>query len=200
MTVFPVNNLRAIREQIGESQEESAKALGIPIDVYQKLEQGKKSPNRTQMEALKSHFNSTLNELAGIQNSIPGSMAAQLPKPNLRAETELLLKAMEHFVLDAFTSAEMSFDYPPELLHEAIELGKWLLTEWRGGDAMTETIGARIAALREEKGWTARQLARKADLADESVISIEEGRGNPTVKTLEKIAEALGCTVGDLVG
>lgn len=65
---------------------------------------------------------------------------------------------------------------------------------------MTETIGKRIAALREERGWSARQLARKSDLADVTVLSIEDGTGNPTMATLEKIAEALGVSVGDLVG
>ena len=65
---------------------------------------------------------------------------------------------------------------------------------------MTETIGKRIAALREKRGWTARQLARKSDLADDSVLRIEDGTANPTIKTLEKNAEALGVSVGDLVG
>ena len=65
---------------------------------------------------------------------------------------------------------------------------------------MTETIGKRIAELREERGWTARQLARKSDLADVTVLSIEDGSGNPTMATLAKIAEALGCKVADLVG
>ena len=65
---------------------------------------------------------------------------------------------------------------------------------------MTEAIGKRIAELREAKGWTARQLARKSDLADITVLAIEDGTANPTIKTLEKIAEALGCAVSDLVG
>ena len=67
---------------------------------------------------------------------------------------------------------------------------------------MAETFetGKRIQALREEKGWTARQLARKSDLADVTVLSIEDGSDNPTMATLAKIAEALGCKVADLVG
>lgn len=65
---------------------------------------------------------------------------------------------------------------------------------------MTEAIGKRIAELREAKGWTARQLARKSDLADVTVLAIEDGTANPTIKTLEKIAESLGCKVADLVG
>lgn len=196
-TSYP-NNIRELRTNVKPiSQHALAEALGISESALQNYEYGNRRIPGDVLAGIAAHFSCTTDEVLGLGG------VKQEPQPvsrPMQAETELLLKAMEHFVLDAFTSAEMSFDYPPELLHEAAELGKWLVIHGKGGDDMTEAIGKRIAELREAKGWTARQLARKADLADDSVISIEEGRGNPTVKTLEKIAEALGCTVGDLVG
>ena len=65
---------------------------------------------------------------------------------------------------------------------------------------MSEQVGKNIAAKRKELGYSAAEVERKADVAFGTVLKLEAGGGNPTIKTLEKIAEALGCTVGDLIG
>lgn len=61
------------------------------------------------------------------------------------------------------------------------------------------SIGNRVQEIREGNGLSIRQLARQADLADETVSKIEAGTANPTMRTLEKIAEVLGCRVGDFM-
>ena len=61
------------------------------------------------------------------------------------------------------------------------------------------SIGNRVQEIREWNGLSIRQLARQADLADETVSKIEAGTANPTMRTLEKIAEVLGCRVGDFM-
>lgn len=53
---------------------------------------------------------------------------------------------------------------------------------------------------RERAGrFTVQQLAAAAGIAAGSLSQIERGKGNPSFKTLQKIAKALGLRIGDLV-
>jgi putative transcriptional regulator len=59
-------------------------------------------------------------------------------------------------------------------------------------------IGKEIRRLREEKNWSQAQLAVYAGSSQPTVNQIESGKRNPSTRTLEKLAEALGAEVGDL--
>ena len=59
-------------------------------------------------------------------------------------------------------------------------------------------LGQTIAAAREEKGMSQRQLSRNSGVIQAEISKIEQGRGNPTVTTLQKLAKALGRTVASL--
>jgi len=53
---------------------------------------------------------------------------------------------------------------------------------------------------RERSGrFTLQQLAADAGIAAGSLSQIERGKGNPSFKTLQRIADALGLRIGDLV-
>ena len=51
--------------------------------------------------------------------------------------------------------------------------------------------------IREAKGMSTRVLAREAGVSTETIYSIEHGRRQPQVRTLDKIASALGVEVKD---
>jgi transcriptional regulator with XRE-family HTH domain len=53
----------------------------------------------------------------------------------------------------------------------------------------------KVRALREAKGMSMRTLAREAGVSTETIYSIEHGRRQPTVTTLDKIAKALDVEV-----
>jgi len=57
----------------------------------------------------------------------------------------------------------------------------------------------RIRELREEKGLTQVRLAVSADMNPATLNRIEMGRANPNLKTLERLADALGITVSRLL-
>lgn len=63
------------------------------------------------------------------------------------------------------------------------------------------SLGKKIKALRKRAGLTQRELAKKIGLNSHSTINyIETGReNNPTVKTLDKIANALNTSLEDLL-
>ena len=59
--------------------------------------------------------------------------------------------------------------------------------------------GERIRAVRVERGLTQKQLGDLCGMADSAIRRYESGRGNPTEKTLKRIASALGVPLADLL-
>ncbi len=59
--------------------------------------------------------------------------------------------------------------------------------------------GEVIRRLRKEKELTQEQLGEKAGLDPKSIIQIEAGKRNPTIKTLQKIASALDVSISKLL-
>ena len=64
-------------------------------------------------------------------------------------------------------------------------------------DFLLET-GAGIRHFRGEKGLTQLQLSIDAGIPLSQIGAIERGVGNPTIKTLKKIADCLDCEVFQL--
>lgn len=60
-------------------------------------------------------------------------------------------------------------------------------------------VGRNVGMLRSERRMSASELARKAGISKATVLSIEIGKANPTVETLQALADALGVTITDLV-
>lgn len=65
-------------------------------------------------------------------------------------------------------------------------------------DDITTKLGKRIVQIRKEKGIKQVDLAVFVNIDDSSLRKIESGRTNPTTRTLEKIANALGVSIKDL--
>ena len=56
---------------------------------------------------------------------------------------------------------------------------------------ITEEIGKRIKEIRSEKGISQEKLALKAELDRTYVAGVENGKRNPSIKSLEKIGHKL---------
>jgi transcriptional regulator with XRE-family HTH domain len=63
-------------------------------------------------------------------------------------------------------------------------------------DEATIALGARVRALRRERGWTLKQLGREAGLSHPFLSQLERGLARPSVGSAERIARALGVPVG----
>lgn len=59
-------------------------------------------------------------------------------------------------------------------------------------------VGKEIKRLRKRKGWTQTELAVYAGSSQPTINQIESGARNPSTRTLEKVAGALGVEVRDL--
>ena len=60
-------------------------------------------------------------------------------------------------------------------------------------------VGENIRKVRKSKGMTQEQLAEVSRLDPKSIIAMESGNRNPTLKTLHRIALALKVTPNDLL-
>ncbi len=56
----------------------------------------------------------------------------------------------------------------------------------------------KLRELREARGLSVRGLAREAGISTETVFSVEHGRRQPSMRTLGKLAQALGVEATDL--
>ena len=63
-----------------------------------------------------------------------------------------------------------------------------------------QELSKNLKKLREKKGFSQDRLAKLADVANNTVIKIEQGENkNPTLETLKKLANALGVSLDDLI-
>jgi transcriptional regulator with XRE-family HTH domain len=60
-------------------------------------------------------------------------------------------------------------------------------------------LGANVRRVRQRAGLTQAELAQRAGLAQPAISLIEAGQANPTVQTLQLLADALGCALADLL-
>jgi transcriptional regulator with XRE-family HTH domain len=61
-------------------------------------------------------------------------------------------------------------------------------------------MGKRLKKLREAKGISQATLAEKAEISRGYLIRLEAGRQDPTLGTLERLAEALDLPLKRLIG
>ncbi|MFZ9733744.1 MAG: helix-turn-helix transcriptional regulator [Burkholderiaceae bacterium] len=76
-----------------------------------------------------------------------------------------------------------------------------------GQDAGTEeknpflvALGERVKTARARKGMTRRALAQAAEVSDRHLANLEYGLGNPSILVLLQVANALQCSLAELVG
>ena len=61
-------------------------------------------------------------------------------------------------------------------------------------------LAENLRKLREKKGLSQDRIAKLADVANNTIIKIEQGENkNPTLETLKKIAKALEVSIEELV-
>lgn len=58
-----------------------------------------------------------------------------------------------------------------------------------------------LSKIRKAKGWSQEKLAVESEISYNTIIKIERGGiENPKIKTVLKLADALGITIDELVG
>jgi transcriptional regulator with XRE-family HTH domain len=64
---------------------------------------------------------------------------------------------------------------------------------------LTAVLARTLQALRAERGWSLDQLAARSGVSKGVLVSLEQGRSNPNLATLARIADAFGLPVTRLI-
>ena len=67
-------------------------------------------------------------------------------------------------------------------------------------DPFLASLGERTRALRARRGLTRKGLARMAVVSERHLANVEMGVGNASIQFLRQLAQALNCTLAELVG
>jgi len=62
-----------------------------------------------------------------------------------------------------------------------------------------EKLGENLKRIRTAKGISQGEISRKLEVDKSCVSNIENGKTNPTLSTIAKIAKAIGVSVGELM-
>ena len=62
-----------------------------------------------------------------------------------------------------------------------------------------EKLGKNLKRIRTTKGVSQGEISRKLEVDKSFVSNIENGKTNPTLATIAKIAKAIGVSVGELM-
>ncbi len=63
----------------------------------------------------------------------------------------------------------------------------------------SEKLGKNLKRIRTAKGISQGEISRKLEVDKSFVSNIENGKTNPTLATIAKIAKAIGVSVGELM-
>ncbi|GAO22707.1 helix-turn-helix domain-containing protein [Alicycliphilus sp. B1] len=74
-----------------------------------------------------------------------------------------------------------------------------MIKKKRAEKPLEELLGARIADLRKSRQWTQAQLAERIEVEPETISRFERGATVPSLHTLEKLAQSLKVSIGDLL-
>lgn len=67
-------------------------------------------------------------------------------------------------------------------------------------DPLQVALGYRVRRLRARRGITRKVLAQIADVSERHLANLEAGDGNPSILILQQIANALDCSLAELLG
>jgi len=63
----------------------------------------------------------------------------------------------------------------------------------------SEKLGKNLKRIRTAKGISQGEISRKLEVDKSFLSNIENGKTNPTLSTIAKIAKAIGVSVGELM-
>jgi transcriptional regulator with XRE-family HTH domain len=73
------------------------------------------------------------------------------------------------------------------------------MSYWMTPRTSAAKIGLRIHKLRQERGWTQERLCLRSGLCVQTICRLERGRRAPALRTLDKLAKALGTSIDYLL-
>ncbi|MBE3584743.1 helix-turn-helix domain-containing protein [Desulfofundulus thermocisternus] len=184
--------IRALREERGYTLQDLAQRANLSLSYLSEIERGSKRPSLKTIEKLAAALNVPKAQL--IEGDVTDSGLSLGDKIRiLRSEKNLSLQELASragISLSYLSEIERGTVYPAlstlKRIAEALEVSPTSIMGQEG------SLGHKLKALREEYGLTQAQLANLAGVTAGLIGQIEQGKVQPSLKTLEKLSEVMG--------
>lgn len=184
--------IRALREERGYTLQELARRANLSLSYLSEIERGSKKPSLKTLEKLAAALNVPKTQL--IEGDVVERGLSLGDKIRiLRTEKKLSLQELADragISLSYLSEIERGTVYPSlstvKRIAEALGVPPTSIMAQEG------SLGYKLKALREEYGLTQAQLAKLAGVTAGLIGQIEQGKVQPSLKTLEKLAEVMG--------
>lgn len=184
--------IRALREERGYTLQDLARRANLSLSYLSEIERGSKRPSLKTIDKLAGALNVPKTQL--VEGDITDSCLSLGDKIRLmRTEKNMSLQ-------DLAKRADISLSYLSEIERCTVYPALGTLKRVAGGLDVPASalighegsLGHKLKALREEYGLTQAQLANLAGVTAGLIGQIEQGKVQPSLKTLEKLAEVMG--------
>ncbi len=192
-------HLKKIREKKKISLEELSQCCNLPSSYLKEVEDGKKELSPKALDRLLSNLelDEDLENFCASTNGLGDKIRA------LREEKGLTLEEMG-------SSLGLSFTYLSEIergqripsvqaLQKISSFFNLPITLFINTDSKLISTGKKIKLNRQNKGLTQKQLAVAANVSPGLIAQLEAGKVQPSLKTVERLADALGVSVCHLI-
>ncbi|WP_031516592.1 helix-turn-helix domain-containing protein [Desulfofalx alkaliphila] len=184
--------IRALREERGYTLQDLAKRAKLSLSYLSEIERGSKRPSLKTIDKLATALNVAKTQL--IEGEVTDTGLALGEKIRIiRNEKDMSLQELADKVgisLSYLSEIERGTVYPAlntlKRVAEGLGVPPTALMGHEG------TLGHKLKALREEYGLTQAQLANLAGVTAGLIGQIEQGKVQPSLKTLEKLSEVMG--------
>ena len=186
--------IRALREERGYTLQDLARRANLSLSYLSEIERGSKRPSLKSIDKLAVALNVAKTQL--IEGDLTDTGLSLGDKIRMmRGEKNMSLQELAQkagISLSYLSEIERGTVYPAlstlKRVAEGLEVPPAALMGHEG------TLGHKLKALREEYGLTQAQLASLAGVTAGLIGQIEQGKVQPSLKTLEKLAEVMGVT------
>ncbi len=186
------DHIRALREERGYTLQDMAKRANLSLSYLSEIERGSKRPSLKSIDKLAVALNVSKAQL--IEGDVAETGISLGDKIRLmRGEKNLSLQ-------DLATRAGISLSYLSEIergtvypaLNTLKRIAEGLGVPPSAVISHEGSLGHKLKSLREEYGLTQAHLANLAGVTAGLIGQIEQGKVQPSLKTLEKLAEVMG--------
>ncbi len=184
--------IRSLREERGYTLQDLARKASLSLSYLSEIERGSKRPSLKTIDKLAGALNVGKNQLVdGDMVELSLSLGDKVRL--MRTEKNLSLQDLAHkavISLSYLSEIERGTVYPAlstlRRIAEGLEVPASTIIGQEG------SLGHRLKSLREEYGLTQAQLANLAGVTAGLIGQIEQGKVQPSLKTLEKLSEVMG--------
>ncbi|MBE3581885.1 MAG: transcriptional regulator [Thermoanaerobacteraceae bacterium] len=183
--------IRQLREERGYSLQDLARRAELSVSYLSEIERGTKKPSLKTLERIAGALNVPREQLVEADPPRGLDLGQRLRLLREKAGLSLTQFASKVNISPSYLSEiERGNVYPAvdtiKRLAEGLKVPLSVL--WGQG----ETLGQKLRLAREEQGLTQAELAKAAGVSAGLVGQIEQGKVQPSLKTLEKLGAVLG--------